>query len=380
MKKAGVAGVHFVRALRPGKPVRWFVYAWRGGPCIMKHEGAMRPSLDRAALAALSTAQAADGSPDPTLLRSVVHAWRCSPEWKALAPGTRKTWGHALGLIEDRWEKTPLELWSDSRMTAKIVKWRDERSSTPRAADIGVTVLRALLDHARLNGRVRTNVANDIPTLYRGGDRAEIVWTTDDIDAFATAAHRLNKLHVLDGLRLAALTGLRRQDLVTLTWAQIGDFAIQKRALKRSGKNRRRQHATIPRIPALNALLTDLRTRHRANDVQTLLVNSYGHSWTGDGFGGSFNAVRDAAQIMHVEDDDTGQPIKRRKHLHDVRGTFCTNLILEGLTDDAVAERMAWSAQRVAAIRRVYVDDARVVVAMGERIANNAVKRVVKRS
>lgn len=379
LTRSGIKGAHFVRAVRPGKPVRWFVYAWRGGPCILKSEGPIRPTLDRDAIAAIAAAHETDNRPDPAVLQSAIHAWRTSDEWKVrLAPGTRKTWGHHLDLIETKWGTTPLALWSDPRMTAKIVAWRDSRSATPRSADIGVTVLRELLEHARLNGRVTINVANDIPTLYRGGEREEIVWTADDIVRFTAAAKRLNKEHVTDGLLLAELTGLRRQDLVTLRWDHIGEFAIAKRALKRSGG--KRQHATVPRIPALDKLLARLRTRERADGVETLLVNSFGRPWTGDGFGGSFNEVRDAAGIVHVEDDDEGKPIKRRKHLHDVRGTFCTHLIAEcRLTDEEAADIMAWSPARVGKIRRMYVDDARVIVAIGERIANRNVKRAVKR-
>jgi hypothetical protein len=39
-----------------------------------------------------------------------------------------------------------------------------------------------------------------------------------------------------------------------------------------------------------------------------------------------------------------------------------------GLTDEEIADIMGWSPQQVAAIRRVYVDQARVIVAIGPRI------------
>ena len=89
--------------------------------------------------------------------------------------------------------------------------------------------------------------------------------------------------------------------------------------------------------------------------------------WTADGIGGSFNHIRDATGIVHIEE---GTGISRKKHLHDVRGTFATKLIAQpaGLSDQQVADMVAWSPQQVADIRRVYVDQARVVVAIGERI------------
>ena len=121
----------------------------------------------------------------------------------------------------------------------------------------------------------------------------------------------------------------------------------------------------IPRIPALDELLDELMIRHRAQGVNTVLVNSFGKPWSGDGFGGSFGRVRDHAGIVHI-DTDTGQA--RPKHFHDIRGTFCTKLILAGLSDQDAAEIMAWSPEQVAGIRRCYVDQRHVVVAIGERL------------
>ena len=301
----------------------------------------------------------------------MIRAWRShdpnrpsSPEWERLSPGTKKTWGSALDQIEAKWGETPLEVWNDPRMTAKVVAWRDARAATPRAADIGVMVLKALLTFGRLRGQVSLNAASGIPTLYRNGQRAEIVWTDEDMAQFAAAAERMGRPYITDGLRLAALTGLRRDDLVTLTWAQVGQIAIEKLALKRSAGRRRRM--TMPRIPALNLLLEELRTRARRTDVKTVLVNGSGQSRSADGFGGSFNRVRDEADIVHI-DEVTGK--RTKKHLHDVRGTFCTKLLFDGkLTDHQAAEVMEWSPDRVSLIRKIYVDQSLVVIAIGERL------------
>jgi hypothetical protein len=331
-------------------------------------------------LEAYHAAVADDRRPDPGILAGLIAEWRASPEWKALGAGTRKTWGSQLGAIERKWGKSPLLLWSDPRMVAKVVAWRDGRAATPRGADLGVTVLRELLKFGRLRARVSINVADGIPTLYAGGDRADIIWTEDDIDRFQWQAVRDDQAHVADGLHLAALTGFRRADLVTASDRHVREFALVKRAIKTSrGK---RYDVALPRLPELDDLLAELRTRPRRDGVETLLVNSFGRPWTGDGYGGSFNRIRDSANIVHV-DPETGEA--RRKHLHDVRGTFCTNLILAGirsghpLTDEEVGGIMGWSPERVAGIRRTYVDDGRVVVAIGERIKAGTVNRTVNR-
>lgn len=361
-----IEGIHFVRAARPGRPVRWYVYAWRGGPCIMRVESPFKPKLTAKALEQLVQAQERPGRGLEGTLASLVRDWRFrSPEWAALAVSTKKTWGSQLTVIENKWGSTPLSLWNDPRMVRKVRDWRDARASTPRAADIGITVLRALLEFGRQRASVSVNVADRIGTLYRAGSRAEIVWTDQDIKLFTATAVDLKQPHIVDGLRLAALTGLRRADLVTITWAHVGEFAVVKKALKTS--RGRRRFATLPRIPELDGLLEELEGRFRREGVDTLLVNSFGRPWSADGFGGSFNRIRDAAGIAYI-DPETG--LSRAKHLHDLRGTFATKLIIHpaNLTDHEVADIMGWSPHQVADIRRLYVDQARVVVAIGQRI------------
>jgi integrase len=368
-----IKGLHYVPK-RTKVGVVWHVYAWRGGPSVARREGGRKPLLTAAELKLAIAAIDQASAPEQTSLNSLIREWEQSPEWKALGEGTKKTWGSQLKQITRRWGDKPLNVWNDPRMKAKVVSWRDSRAETPRGADLGVMVLRELLKFGVLRGRVLLNVAVGIPTLYRGGKRAEIVWTEVDIQRFAAEAEKQGLQHVIDGLRLCALTGLRREDLVTVSLDDVYDHAIVKRALKVS--RGRRRTATMPRIPELDALLAELATRKRKDGVRTLLVNSHGKSWSGDGFGGSFNRIRDAAEIAYV-DPDTGE--RRKKHLHDVRGTFATRLILAGLANAEVADVMGWSVEQVSGIRRTYVDQSRVVVAMGERISQGGVNRTVNR-
>lgn len=343
---------------------RIYVYAYKGGPRIHVHEGPRKPKkLPPAALRKLAEALEARTAEPAHLFRHVIREWQRSEDWKGLEASTRKTWQGHVNLIEAKWGEFPYSVWDDPRMASKVVKWRDSRKNTPRTADIGVGVLRALLKWAKLSGYVALNVASDIPKIAPASDREEIIWTKEDIAAFTAKAIEEDRPQLIDGLRLAALTGLRRADLVSLTFDHVGQFAVSKTALKKSRGKRRK--ATIPMTEALEELLAELRTRKRAEGVNTILVNSFGRPWSGDGFGGSFNRIRDLANIVHVDDGE-----ERRKHLHDVRGTFCTMLLAEcGLTDEEAAPIMAWSKERIGRIRRVYVDDARVVVAIGERIA-----------
>ncbi|WP_156906371.1 tyrosine-type recombinase/integrase [Novosphingobium acidiphilum] len=361
-----ISGIHVVRKARRNRPPFWYVYAYRGGPQILRHEGWERPRLGKSHLDKLRAATDAKirVAPVAETLSRLIEDWQKSPEWNAFARNTQKTWGSQLKVIDDRWGNLPLSIWNDPRMTSKVVNWRDSRANQPRAADNGVIVLRALLKFGRLHGKVVCNAADGIPHLYRNANRAEIIWTEADMSAFCCAAEAQAMHHVIDGLRLAALTGLRREDLVTLTWAHVRQATIEKHAIKKSrGK---RWKVVIPILPELAGLLSELRTRSRAEGIDNVLVNSRGQQWTGDGFGGSFNRVRDAAGICHI-DEISGQ--RRTKHIHDLRGTYCTRMIKAGVTNDEIADIMGWSPQQVAGIRKTYVDQGHAAVAVAKRVS-----------
>jgi integrase len=358
--------VQFIRSARRGKPATWYVYAYKGGPRIMTHVGPRRPSLDATASRKLSEALAAkEAPPAQSDFMAIIRAWQKSPEWDQLADSTKKVWRTHVDRIEEKWGKFPSAIWNDPRMKAKVIQWRNTRKDTPRTADIGVRVLATLLKWANLCGHdIAINVAADIPQLYRGGNRQEIIWLADDIDRFLETAKSEGKPWIGDGLRLAATTGFRLADLVTLTFDHIGEDAINKVALKKSRGKRRR--AIIPITAQLGELLEELSGRHRADGVTNVLVNSFGRAWTESGFGGSFNAIRDLAGIVHIDEDGE----EKSKHLHDVRGTFCTMLLTEcELTDEQAAEIMAWSPDRVRGIRKVYVDESQARMALARRVS-----------
>lgn len=375
---------HIVRAQRPGKPLRWYIYAWRGGPRVRVAEQPRRPTLTPADHAAIAEAHSQATTLPDHLVEGAVARFRKSAYWRGLAPGTQKTWGRALDAIETKWQGVPLRVLSDPRMKVKLVAWRDNLAQTnARGADIAVTVAGKFFEWAMLEGLAMANPAAGIPAVYRATDRAPVIWLADDIAAIEAVADQPLK----DALRLAALTGLRRQDLVTLRWDEVTDLAIVRTAAKRS--RRKRYRVTLPRLPELDALLEDLKARPRGAGVETVLVNRWGQSWapSGDGLATSFSDARARANgktgIWHVERDPvTGEETRLAKRLHDFRGTYATKLLTHPsarLTDKEVGDLLGWSEAQVGEIRRRYVDDRAIVVALGRRLAGPAVKRSVKR-
>lgn len=368
-----IAGLHVVKVKPRGKPLRWYVYAWRGGPQIGVFEQPTKPSLSPEQVAAVAAAQEeARRSEQPSNhVAGVISRFRKSPFWSELAPSTRKTWGAGLDQIEKQWKDVPLAVLANPRARPKIVTWhRTLSKGNARGADIAKDMLRRLFDWAIDEGLVTHNPAEKIRNLYRPTDRASIIWLPEDMEAINAVADQ----PLRDALALAAMTGLRRADLVALRWDEVSDMAIQRIASKRSRGKRFR--VTIPRLPKLDALLNELRTRPRLEGVETVLVNSRGKSWTGDGLASSFYDARAKANggagIWHVErDPTTGEDVRTAKRLHDLRGTFATRLMTEAakpLTDRDIANVMGWSEQQVGEIRKHYVDDKAIVVALTRRL------------
>ena len=278
--------LHFVRKRLSSGDMRWYVYAWRGGPQVMTADGLQKAKLTSDAIKAVGSAQKRrerGQKPQPATLMSLIRKWRSSvpdkpssPEWQRLSVNTKKTWGSALDRIDDKWGNVPLEVFNDTRMMERIINWRDSRASTPRAADIGIDVLRALLKYGIQRGLLRINVAEKIGKLYVNCQRAEIVWTAEDLHRFAMVAGEKHR-HVEDAVLLASVTGLRRADLARITWADIREFIIVRRASKES--RNKRWIASVPRTPALDAVLERVRPRYRAAGVETVLVTSSGQPW-----------------------------------------------------------------------------------------------------
>ncbi|WP_420142685.1 tyrosine-type recombinase/integrase, partial [Sphingomonas sp.] len=134
----------------------------------------------------------------------------------------------------------------------------------------------------------------------------------------------------------------------------------------KTAKSRGKNTARIPLLPEARELLGKIKARQEAamaarrKDKRTelppnVLLNSYLRPWTAMGFGSRFNDQKIASGID--------------KHLHDLRGTFATRCMMAGLTDQQIADILGWSTKDVASIRSRYVDQTRVVIAIGEMLS-----------
>jgi integrase len=146
--------------------------------------------------------------------------------------------------------------------------------------------------------------------LYRGGARAENIWTVADEAAMLERAP--SHLHL--PLLLALWTGQRQGDLLRLPWSAYDGTHIRLR----QSKNGRR--VVIPVGAPLRAAL-----EAAARRSTIILTNSDGKPWTSDGFRASWGkACKGGAGVVGVT-------------FHDLRGTAVTRLAVAGRTEAEIS-------------------------------------------
>lgn len=340
MRSVRLKGVNRVsKRLASGERVTYW-YAWKGGARLEGEPGSPEFAASYAA------AHKARKQPQSQhTLATLVARYRASPEFERNAESTKAEWRRWLDRIEAAdIASLPWAALEEPDSRPVLIDWRDTYADRPRTADYGAQVLARVLTWAGPKGRglLRAHHFEDVPRLD-DTERADQVWTDDELTRFCKAAAP----HVGRALRLACLTGLRRGDLVALTWEQIGERAI----VRPTNKGRRKGAvATIP-------LLAETRELLGPRGKGVVLRNSRGDAWTPDGLENRIWTVKTALGID--------------KRLHDARGTFATRLRLAGLTRDEIASVMGWESQRVERLLARYVDNERVILSIADKLAQN---------
>lgn len=329
-----MTGLHTVRKRLANGRDRWFVYAWRGGPRIHIQDG-VRPVIGPEILALAIDARRSRR--DGATLSGVIQDYRASPDYTRLRDKTKVDYRLWLDRIEERFGDAALAVFEDNRMRGVILDWRDQWAGQPRTADRATGMLAMLLEWARDRSRLSSNPAAGIKKLHRA-NRSDLIWEDHHWEVFSDAPPLL-----LRALRLAALTGLRLGDLVRLNWCNVGERAISVATRKRGGR------AVIPIYGELGALLDDIGRKEGP-----VLLHSKGKAWTEDGLKTAFQRAK---------------PKGFDRRIHDLRGTFVTFLCVKGFTDQEIARIIGWGAARIGDVRARYVDEARVVVALAERMS-----------
>jgi integrase len=294
-----------------------YYYAWIGGPRLDGSPGS--PDFVASYLRAVGNRSA----PRSGTINAVIAKYRISGEFTELAPSTQKAWLPWIDRVQAHWGKLNIKQFENPSIRQDIKEWRDNWRKTPRSADYAKQVLSRILGFAVEGGMLSINPCGDVANIYVS-DRSDIIWTAADIDALLAKASP----EIAYAARLAALTGIRQGDILTLTWDQISDLAIERT----TGKSRGRRRILVPVIPDLRTLLAEIPRRGK-----TVLTNSRGQPWRG--FGSSWTkAMNDTWPDGRPEHD---------LHFHDLRGTAATNFYRANFTIREIAEILGWKEERV---------------------------------
>lgn len=297
---------------------RTYWYAWKGGPPLRGEPGT--PEF----VASYNEAISNKVTPPRGNLLSVLQQYQDSEDFRALADNTRRSYVALITRIEKRFGDFPLSALTDRRSRGIFMGWRDQLAASAgrRQADYAWTVLARVLSWSFNRGLVAANPCERGGRLYRGGGRAEKVWTAADEAAFLERA----PAHLHLPLLLALWTGQRQGDLLRLPWSGYDGTHIRLRQRKTGARVVIRVGA--PLKAALDA------TPKRSTII---LTNSDGKPWSSDGFRASWGKACKTAGVVGVT-------------FNDLRGTAVTRLALAECTEAEIATITGHSLRGVRAI------------------------------
>ena len=298
--------------------LRTYWYAWKGGPPLCGEPGT--PEF----MASYNEAISRKVVPPRGTLLSVLQQYQASEDFRALADSTRRSYVPLITRIEKRFGDFPLSALTDRRSRGIFMGWRDQLAGSAgrRQADYGWTVLARVLSWSCDRGLVAANPCERGGRLYRGGGRAEKIWTAADEAAFLERA----PAHLHLPLLLALWTGQRQGDLLRLPWSGYNGKHVRLRQSKTG---------TRVVIPIGEPLKIKLDATPKRSTI--ILTNSDGKPWTSDGFRASWAKACKAAGVVGVT-------------FNDLRGTAVTRLALAGCTEAEIATITGHSLRGVRAV------------------------------
>jgi integrase len=311
-------GLNSITKRLAGGTRRTYWYAWKGGPALQGEPGT--PEF----VAGYNAAVATKTTPATGKLLSVLQGYQASEDFRSRADSTRRSYVALIRRIEQAFGDFPLSGLSDRRTRGFFMAWRDGLAVNAgrRQADYAWSVLALILSWGLDRGLVTANPCARGGRLYRGGARADNIWTAADEAAFIERA----PAHLHLPLLLALWTGQRQGDLLRLPWSAYDGTHIRLR----QSKTRRR--VVIPVGAPLKAALDEATKRSTI-----MLTNSDGKPWTSDGFRASWGKACKAAGVVGVT-------------FHDLRGTAVTRLALAKCTEAEIATITGHSMAGVRAI------------------------------
>lgn len=348
---APLPGVHRVRVtLASGRAEYW--YAWRGGPKILSESASTARLLDLKVKAAAGEAgrryhEEHERRVEPVkgTIAGLVQQWKASEAFKAQGERTKADARKHLDVIVADLGDMRIRALEARRARKVLLDWRLRYKATPRTADHYMDALAKMLVWARDEGHTSADPLRRWKRLY-SVDRSEIVWKAEEIEAVCAQAEPELQLAIL----LAAYSGLRQGDLLTLTWSSIGPKAITRRTRKKG------RVVDVPITRTLRKILA------LCDQGSPYLLTKDGAPWKASTLAKRFSLARAAAA--------KACPSIKGKRWHDFRGTYATELARSGVDDAKIDQIMGWKPGSSSVTRASYV--------AGDVVAHLAIARLAK--
>jgi integrase len=290
-------------------------------------------------------AQVLEREPASHTVANLIWRYRQSPEFAKLRSRTRSDYEQQLGKIQMTFGALSLKAMESRAVVQHIFAWRDGMAASPRRADYAIQVLTRLLSWSVKRGLMDQNRAAGIGRLYKG-DRSEMIWTVEQVDAFCRTAPE----PLVRALTLALETGQRQADLLRLSWSAVDGDVVSLR---------QRKWDAPASVPISERLRKCLGAAPRGN-ATTILTKEDGNPWDskGNGFRNSFRTACGKAGVKGVT-------------FHDLRGTFVTRRFEDGWTAEEIALCTGHSLRDLASLER-YVGRTRVSLANAKRVGRRS--------
>lgn len=324
-------GINRVKMRRRDGSVVELHYAWRGkgAPCFWRSDSgvALGSAEYLAALAAAAPPRPCDGR-----FRAIVLRYLESADFTGRAPRTqrdiRTSISHPKNGIDARFGDGPIAVFNDARIRGVVLEWRDGIGG--KVGDDRIRHLQRIVGWAYDRTLLTAHHLRGIPSVYRS-NRAEIVWTDEEVAAFVAGA----PAHVGRILVAATETGLRPGDLRQLGHEHVHPTPHGRRLVVWTAK--RRRLASIPVTAAMGALID------ASPAGGPFLRTQSGRPWTHENYlGDAVGRWRDALGL------------RKDLRLYDARGTAATRLLDAGAELREIATAMGWSMKQAAEVIERY--------------------------
>lgn len=264
-------------------------------------------------LAAFQAAEKAMKQRDrfPGQLKSLIHRYVESSDFRDKAPRTRKDYLGLIKRIEDKFGEAPLSALNDPRIRSDFLDWRDQIAGrSAKQADYTMTMLGIILSWSVDRGLLSANHAYRPGKVYKV-DRAGKIWTEDIIQSFLDVASPEMGFAMV----MAKDTGQRQGDLLALTWA-----AYDGKTIKLT-QSKTKAEVSIPVTIDLQREFAKTKDRISKSGIhsRTILARPDGQPWKTDHFRHEWRRTSIAAGIDGLT-------------FNDLRGTAVTALADAGCT------------------------------------------------